>query len=123
MSAGEFTSTFYELDTGNGSGVARVKVQPETLLATINSVANASPGGPATLPVSAKVSKGNREIGIGTRTVTLRFTSGAPTDYSGDDVVIPVLQESTFAAWSIGQTGTYLSTAVEVVGRSPESVR
>lgn len=123
MSAGEFTRTFYELDTGNGGGIARVRVQPETISATINGVANDAPAGPATLPVTAQVSKGNREIGIGCRTVTLEFTGSLPTDYSGDNVTIPVLQESTYASWTVGQTGTYLSVPVEVVGRSPESVR
>lgn len=123
MSAGAFERTFYELDTGNGGGIARVRVQPETLAATINGAANAAPAGPATLPTAAKVSKGAREIGIGCRTVTLEFTGTPPTDYSGDDVVIPVLQEATYAAWTVGQTGTYLGAPVEVVGRSPESVR
>lgn len=123
MSAGVFESTFYELDTGNGSGIARARVQPETLLASIDSVANSAPAGPATLPVSASASNGIREYGIRMRQVTLRWTGGPPTDYSGDDVIIPVMQESTFAAWTLGSTGTYLENGVEVVGRSPERVR
>lgn len=123
MSAGEFTRTFYELDTGNGGGIARIRVQPETLAATIGGSANTAPAGPATVPVSASVSAGNRENGIKARSVTLLFTAAAPTGYSGDPVTIPVMQESTFAAWTLGATGTYLGAAVEVIGRSPERVR
>lgn len=123
MSAGEFTTTGYTLDTGNGGGIATIKVQPETLLASINSVANGGTATTPTLPVRARARGGNNEYGIKARTVTLRFTGTPPEGYSGDDVSIPVMDESTYASWSLGQTGTYLETAVEVVGRSPERVR
>lgn len=123
MSAGVFERTFYGLDTGNGGGTARARVQPETLAATINAVANAAPAGPATIPVTASASGGIRENGIRMRNVTLQWTAAPPDGYSGDDVTIPVMQEATFAAWTLGQTGTYLGAAVEVVGRSPERVR
>lgn len=123
MSSGEFTNTLYELSADNGGGIAPVRVQPETLSATINGAANDAPAGPATLPVSAKVSGGNREIGINCRTVNLEFTGAPPTDYSGDNVTIPVMTPATFAAWTVGQTGTYLGVDVRVAGRSPERVR
>lgn len=123
MSAGVFESTFYELDTGNGGAIARARVQPETLEATIDAVANDAPAGPATLPVSASASNGIREYGIRMRQVTLRWTGDPPDGYSGDDVIIPVMQEATYAAWTLGATGVYLLEAVEVVGRSPERVR
>jgi len=123
MSAGEFESTFYELDTGNGGAIARARVQPETLAATIDTVPNAAPAGPATLPVSASASNGIREYGIRMRQVTLRWTGTIPDGYSGDDVIIPVMQEGTYASWTLGAVGTYLSNGVEVVGRSPERVR
>lgn len=123
MSAGDFQRSFYGLDTGNGGGVARIRVQPETIAASIESTANAAPAGPATVPTSAQVSAGNREIGIKARTVTLDWTGAPPDGYSGDPVTIPVLQEATFAAWVLGGTGTYLGAGVEVIGRSPERVR
>lgn len=122
MSAGDFTDTFYELDTGNGAGIVRARVQPETLAATIAATANAGATGPATVPITARMNGGRRTFGVNARTVTLRFTGAAPTDYSGDDVTIPVLQEATYAAWTKGATGTYLGVAVEVVGRKPEYV-
>jgi len=121
--AGNFITSRYVLDAGNGGGIAGCRIQPETLAATINSVTNAATTDPTTLPASAKVSKTNREFGVGMRTVTLEFTGALPDGYSGDPVRIPVMQPATFAAWTIGQTGTYLSSPVVVVGRSPESVR
>lgn len=122
MSSGEFTRTFYGLDTGNGGGIVRARVQPETLAATIDSVANAGATGPASVPITARANGGNSEFGVNMRTVTLAFTGTVPDGYAGDNVRIPVLQEATYAAWTIGSTGTYLGQAVEVVGRSPERV-
>jgi hypothetical protein len=122
MSAGAFQSSKYQLDSGNGAGIAACRIQPETLAATINSAANEAPAGAVTLPSSAKVSGGKREFGINMRTVTLEFTAALPEGYSGDPVRIPVLTESTYAAWSKGQTGTYLAVPVRVIGRSPETV-
>ena len=122
MSAGEFTRTFYELDTGNGGGIVRARVQPETIAASIATTANAGATGPATVPITAKASGGNSEFGVNMRSVTLAWTGTVPDGYSGDPVVIPVLQEATFAAWVVGATGTYLGQAVEVIGRSPERV-
>lgn len=122
MSQGEFVNSFYETDTGNGGDVVRCRVQPETLAATIAGVVNAGNTGPATIPGSAKASKGIREYGIGMRSVTLRWTGAPPTGYSGDDVRIPVLMEATYIDWTLGATGTYLGAAVEVVGRNPERI-
>lgn len=123
MSTGEFTNTKYQLDTGNGSYIVACRVQPETLSATINSVANAAPTGAVNAPGSARAGKGIREFGIGMRSVTLEWTGAIPDGYSGDPVRIPVLTPTTFASWTIGQTGTYLSSDVRVVGRSSERVR
>lgn len=123
MSSGVFVDSFYQLSSDNGGGIARCRVQPETLAATCNSVANAGNAGPATLPNSAKMIGPRRAVGINSRYVTLEWTGAPPTDYSGDNVVIPVLQSATYAAWTLGSTGTYLDTACRVVGRNPEQVR
>lgn len=123
MSAGEFVRSRYELDTGNGGGIARCLVQPETLACEINSVANAAPSGAVDLPNSARMLGPRRGLGINSRYVTLEWTGTPPTGYSGDNVRIPVLQESTFAAWQNDATGTYLGAGVRVVGRNPERVR
>lgn len=122
MSAGAFTRTFYETSAENGSYILSCRVQPETLVATIDGVANTAPAGPATAPGSATISQGRRSAGVNMRYATLRWTAGAPDGYDGDTVRIPVLDPATFSAWTLGSTGTYLAAAVEVVGRTGETV-
>lgn len=123
MSAGVFERSKYELDTGNGGGIAACLVQPETEAATINGIPNDPPSGAVTLPVSAKMIGPRRAVGINSRYVTLEWSAAPPSGYSGDNVRIPVLQESTYAAWLVGETGTYLGAGVTVVGRNPERIR
>jgi hypothetical protein len=123
MSAGPFETAFYETSSENGSYVLRCRVQPETLAATIGGTANAGVAGPATAPGSATISQGRRSAGVNMRYVTLGFTAGAPTDYSGDPVRIPVLDPAVFADWTLGATGTYLGVAVEVLSRVGETVK
>ena len=123
MSAGEFTTGIYETNAGN---FARVRIQPETLGAVIDSVQNAEGAGPTNQEASAKVSGGKREIGVITRTVTLAWDETPPEGYSGDPVTIPALTPAFYDV-SIpndpASIGLYLETAVRVVGRSPERVR
>lgn len=123
MSAGAFETAFYETSAENGGFVLRCRVQPETLAATIDSVANASAAGPATAPGSATISQGRRTAGVNMRYVRLGFTGAPPTGYSGDPVIIPVLDPATFAAWTLGAEGTYLGAAVEVLSRVGETIR
>lgn len=123
MSAGPFTRTFYETSAENGGFVLSCRVQPETLAATIDGTANAAPAGPATAPGSATISQGRRTAGVNMRYVRLGWTGSPPTGYSGDPVVIPVLDPAVFADWTLGATGTYLSAPVEVLGRVGETIR
>lgn len=123
MSAGEFQRAIYQTNAGN---FASVRVQPETLAATIDSVANDEGAGPINQEASAQVSKGKRTIGINCRTVTLKFTGTLPDDYTGDPVTIPALTPAFYDACNPNSdtaTGTYLGQPVEAVGRSPETVR
>jgi hypothetical protein len=122
MSAGVFESSRYELSAENGGGIAPCKVQPETLAATIDGVANDAPTGAVTIPNSANMVGPRNANGIQSRYVTLEWTGAPPTGYSGDNVRIPVLQPSTYAAWTKDATGTYLGAGVKVVGRIPERV-
>lgn len=108
MSAGPFQSVFYETSSENGGFVLRARVQPETLAATVATIANASAVGPANAPGSATISQGRRSAGVNMRYVTLGWTAAPPAGYSGDPVRIPVLDPATFTAWTLGETGTYL---------------
>lgn len=122
MSAGAFENSFYEMSAENGGFIMRCRVQPETLAATIATVANAGVSGPATAPGSATISQGRRTAGVNMRYVTLKWTGTKPTGYDGPTVRIPVLDPAVYAAWTLGATGTYLSQDVEVTGRTPETV-
>ena len=120
MSAGAFTRTFYETDGGD---ILRARVQPETLAANIGAV-NSAPAGPADAPGSARVGGGRRQFGVKMRSVTLAWTGTPPTGYlAGSTVRIPIMQQATYDDIDAGDTGTYRGVAVEVVGKSPESVR
>lgn len=122
MSAGVFTSSKYESNSGS---IYKIRIQAETASATIGGNANTAVASAVDQEVSAKASGGKREIGMIARTVTLRFTGAPPTGYSGDDVTVPVLSQATFDSWTTpaGQTGTYLGSAVVVVGQSAERKR
>lgn len=123
MSAGQFQNAFYETSAENGSFVLRCRVQPETLAASIAATPNAGVAGPANAPGSATISQGRRTAGVNMRYVTLKFTGALPEGYSGDPVRIPVLSPTVFAAWTLGATGTYLASPVEVLSRVGETIK
>jgi len=123
MSSGPFTNRFYETSSENGGFILGCRVQPETLAAEIDSVANVGATGPATAPGSATSSQGRRTAGVNMRYVRLGWTATPPTGYSGDPVNVAVLTPATFTAWTKGATGTYLGAAVEVLQRSGETVK
>jgi hypothetical protein len=122
MSAGSFSDSKYE---SNGGNIYSVRVQPETISATIDGVSNAPPAAAISQEVSAAVSRGKRALGINARSVSLAFTGALPDGYKGTPIRIPVLTAATFNSWTAtkGKTGTYLSVPVKVVGSSPETKR
>ena len=126
MSAGDFSSSIYESNTGD---FYPIRIQPETLTLTLNSVANAAGAGPLGTNIpSAKVSGGRTSFGVNARLVRVRFTSTIPDGYSGgkDTISLPVLTPAAFTAYDKGQTGTYTlgGTAYDVafVGKTPEAI-
>lgn len=123
MSSGAFENVFYEMSSENGGFILRARVQPETLSAAFGGTANAAPSGPATAPGSATISQGRRTAGVNMRYVTVAWTGDPPDNYSGLTARIVVLDPAVFADWTLGSTGTYLSTAAEVVGRTGETVK
>lgn len=125
MSAGTFITTRYETNSpGLNGAIMPIRVQPETTFLTIGGVGNEPPAGNATLPLRVSVSATDNEYGVKPRKVTVRFTSGAPTGYSGQDVTVPLLTPAIAAAAAIpGATGTYLLSDIEVVSTKPEDFR
>lgn len=119
MSSGAFVIAGYSTDNAD---IVPIRVQPETLAATLGT-ANASAGATfaAGFP-SAQVSKGKRTIGINARTVSIRLTAELE-GYKPDSILrVPVMTQARWAALSKGSTVTYQGTAGVVVGKSPEVI-
>lgn len=123
MSAGSFTRTFYQLSADNGGGVTNIKLQPETLAATIAGAVNAAPAGPATIPGSATISQGRRSAGVNARYITVAWDGAPPTGYNGLTARIVVPNPTVYAGATLNSAVTYLETAATVVGRTPETVK
>lgn len=121
MSAGAFTSSRYAAEAGT---IHPIRVQPETLAATIGGTANDPPAGAANSKISARVSNGNRQFGLKPRRVSFKFTGALPTGYKADQVLtIPAL---TKAFWDLAikdAEGTYLGLPIKIVSSLSEQVR
>lgn len=124
MSAGAFTTTKYAASYGDADQIHPIRVQPETLSATIDGTANAAPTGAQNNPIQARVSGGRRQIGLQARFVTLRApATGQPTGYQANGLTkIPALTEAFYNKATKGATCTYQSVSYTVVSRSRERV-
>lgn len=120
MSAGAFVYSKYQNDV---NGIHKVKIQPETLLLEVDGIANVAPLGDIDTVGSAKVSKGKKAIGVGCRTVTIRFTGTPPTGYKAGGLLrIPILTSALYtSAITPGATFEYQGVAAELVFASPET--
>lgn len=119
MSAGDFVRAIYETDSGN---FCSVRVQPETLAATIAASANGEGAGPVDQLASAIARKGRREIGVGCRQVGIDFAGAPPTGYTSDVIYFPVLTPAVYNAAALGTPVTYLGANGVVVARIPEDI-
>lgn len=125
MSSGTFVKTLYQV-TGISGGVCYISVQPETFDAESDGIANAPAGAPATLPISAIVNGGKRQLGIVARAVYLKLPVVAtpPSGYAiGSRTKIPALTENFFNACLATKECTYLGLVWEVTGVRQESLR
>ena len=122
MSAGAFIRSFYQT---NGLAIARIRVQPETELASIGGTVNDAPAGPPTIATAVKVSKGRREYGISPRKVGFVFDDGQePEGYKpGQIYYLPVLTRALYDSFAIGAAITYLGGTGDVVSKLEESVK
>lgn len=121
MSAGAFLNSFY---SSNKLGTVHpIRVQPETVGLILGGTANAAPSGTGAIGPSAQVSQSKKSLGINARTVTVKLTATLTGYVAGARIVVPWLDDSTFDAITPKvTTGTYLATAVIVVGTSDEKV-
>jgi len=122
MSAGVFTNAKYaSSDTGL---VHPIRVQPETITATVGVVPNSQPAGAIDTGISAQVSASARSLGLHARRVYAKIAGTTPTGYSGTSKIsIPCLTETFYAACSKGVTLSYLGTTWTVTGRRAEVTR
>lgn len=122
MSSGRFVRSRYTDDDGE---IHPIRVQPETLAATLGGTANAAPTGATTADNAAKVTKGRREYGLGARFVTVAWNPGAaPEDYDERTLVkIPVLNPTVFNGANIGAAVVYNGGTGVIVSKTGESVK
>lgn len=126
MSAGRFTGSRYQASYGAGTAIHPIRVQPETIALTIDSVANDPPAGAITNPISAVVSRGVNARGLRPRTVTLRAPDTDPpaTYLAGGTTTVPLLNPAIFTAAANADDETAVSylgvTTWTVVGVSGE---
>jgi len=124
MSAGAFVNSSYQASYGDGLSIHPIRVQPETLAASVGGTANAAPAGAINNPIQARSTGGRRSFGLVARFVTLR----APATDQPDTYLplgftrIPCLTEAFFDACVKGATVTYLGAAYTVSGRGGERV-
>lgn len=117
MSAGAFTVSRYESDSGD---IHPIRVQPETITAFNNE----APAGAVSSDISAVVSLTRRQRGLRPRYISVKFTADPPTNYAAGTVYrIPILKASVYDGLNIGGTGTYLATACVIVGKEGERAR
>ena len=124
MSAGAFTISRYAASYGGGGEIHPIRVQPETIAASIGGTANNPPAGAVTNPIQARVSGGRRTIGLLARKVNLQApSSGQPTGYlPSGSISIPALTQAFYDLAVKGAECTYLGATYTVTGRSSERV-
>lgn len=117
MSAGVFQLAKYETESDE---ILRVRVQPETLALTIDATANAEAAGAITVKGLFPLQLGGRRRKpFSARYVSIQFTGAVPTGYKAAGIVkVPIMTKSVYSGISTGDTGTYLSSNVKVVGKS-----
>lgn len=121
MSAGIFTRSRYEADDGE---IHPIRVQPETILASLGGNDNDAPAGAVTIGLSARISQSKRAFGLKPRMVSLAWFSGAPSGYDALGVIrIPILTKAAYDDIQVGDSGSYLGGTVTVIGKSAESKR
>lgn len=118
MSSGPFTNSKYEAD--DSLGIARIRVQPETLTFESDSVSNDPPAGNIDLPFSVYARKPKRRLGVGARSVIISWNGSPPLNYKDENLSIPVLSIAAFNSYNELAAGTYLGQACTIVKKVDE---
>lgn len=119
MSAGAFTRSKYEADSGD---IHPIRVQAETLTASLGGGANSAPAGAIDNGQLVRVGGSPRAYGIKARSVTLLTGDTPPDGYKPNSYLrIPILTEARYDAIVLYSTGTYNGATVTIVGKNRES--
>lgn len=123
MSAGGFTRGKIELTTGE---ILRCRIQPETAQAVLNGATNDEPVGALSANAyTIKLRESRKNFGIHPASVVVELTADGTGDtaqyLTGTTHTIPALTPAWFNGLNLGDTGTYLGIACEVVSLSPEN--
>lgn len=125
MSAGAFEISRYQAGYGAGTAIHPIRVQPETLAAEIDGVANDAPTAAANSPISAHISKSKNEYGLRPRFVTLRApATSPPAGYQPRGITrIPALTPAFYNVATRGKDCSYLGVTFTVVSQTVEDVK
>nr|CRY96881.1 hypothetical protein [uncultured prokaryote] len=120
MSQGSFVGSKYQSDTGD---THFIKVQPETIAATLGGTANAAPTGDIDSVFAAEVNRGARAYGLRPRKVTIAFEDDVPEGYRPyTSISIPVLEPTVFSGIAIRDAVTYAGGTGIVSSKTGENI-
>lgn len=124
MSAGPFQNARYEASYANNR-IHPIRVQPETLAANANGIANESPVADLSNPISAVLSLNRGQLGLRPRYVTLKAPAvNPPAGYQPGGVTrIPALTDIFWDACTRDAEVDYLGVTFRVVSRESERAR
>lgn len=117
MSQGRFSRTRY---LSNNGTVHPIRVQPETLAATIGGEPNTPPGGAITSPIRYLVNVGSRQKTPRARGVYFEWVNSRPDGYEGSGGRIPIMSPTVWDDVTENTVGLYLGQPINVTGKYPE---
>lgn len=123
MSAGAYTRGKIELSTGE---ILRCRIQPETAEAVLGGATNTEPAGALSANAyTINLRESRKKFGIHPASVTVELTADGTGDtaqyLSGTTHSIPALTPAWFNGINLGDVGTYLGIACEVISLNPEN--
>jgi hypothetical protein len=121
VSAGVFLISRYAASYDTDA-IHPIRVQPETVEASVGGTTNAAPTGAITNPISASISLGVRALGLRPRIVTLKSPeTNPPAGYAPlSNTRIPALNQAFWDACLKGTDVSYLGATFTVVSRDTE---
>lgn len=115
MSSGPFVNSKYELDDNS---ICSIRVQPETLTAV-----GGAPTGATTLDGFARVGGSRRTYGIHARGIRLVRTIGTGDTAARRYNFLPVLTQTAYATFTIGETVNYGGVDWTISSKVPEKIK